>query len=1296
MLLTRTRSRIAAGVVAVAVASAATVLTHVTPADAAATQIANTIASSKLAAGFASDGSIQSLKIPGDTYDTQYVMNPDTAPDQAADPNAKYKQWLGNVMFSYATGNGTISKTGVGTNTWKKAWTTESGDGRTVAVNGNTVTVTYKNSTNAEGVKGFTFTETYTVESDGSITWKQNVANTSGQRLVLGDWGVPIPGNELWKGGDSIYETRVLTHSYVGKNGSYVTLQRPSGQGPGIMITADTATGSGFEYQDRWRTEEVGDTPWAWNQGNEGSNIKGLNVYYANSTAIQSTNRGYLGSTSTAIAAGGSKTLTYHISKFASENDRQNVLYNQGLLDTTVVPGMVVPYDQTAQAAFRIKGSITSVTAKNNNDLRGSAPTNPTVTYSRTNGDYQIYTIKFDKTQLGTNFVTVNYKDASGNVRSSVLQFDVTDTVSSALNAHADFMVKNQQWTTADGISTDDIRYGTYDDWMMNAPDGSLPSATKAPQGKRNSYAGYYGLGDDWGLPHGEFLAEKNALDPVKTQVQSLDLYLEKAVWEHLMGNTADTTDPKYLVYDFWEQGKPGAANDTPSYRGYAYPHIYNTFFGMYQIAKQNPGLITYSHPANWYLTQAYGVFKELYDGPVAYNYNTGLMGELTTPALIAALRTEGMTQQANDIESKMATKYANFSSEKYPYGSEYSYDNTGEEAVYTLAKMNVNSDKANALRMMRDIVAKTRAARGQMPVWYWYADPTTITGENWWQFQYSIALAGYTMDDYINHTSALETGSNAVSSTTRAELQRLNYAAKLGAIANVNSGQISNVPANIGASAWSYQSEKGNLGTLGVGGGTNVQLLNGWRGMTGESDLNLWGALQNMSADVVSDDPIFGTVGYGSTVSSDQYSTTVVPTDGVQRKLNMVTQQLSVDLGSDRYTQAIVGKNSADVRLDMTNVSGAAHTGSFNVTGLAQGTYAVIVNGQTQGKVNNYTPPAQAGNLAAPVTVTYQAPAGAGYIVHLLSTSPDANTAPKVDAGADQTGIVNGLDTVSLSGTASDDGLGSPNGTLNTTWSVTSTPAGGSATISDPSSLHPTVQVSGAGDYVFTLTASDGALQSTDSVKVTVTQPAPMPANWVNYTFDSASGTTVPDTSGNGNDATLHGSAAVTTDSGASILRLDGSDGGYLQLPNDIVSRSSSMTISTRVKVDTVQTFGRIFDFGSSTQKYMFLTPALANGNVGFAISTSGNGAESQITSSYAMTPGTWTTLKLTFQPNADGTTTGTLYANGTQVGQNTAMTVAPKDLGRTSGDYLGKSQFPDPYLKGSFDSFEIHGDIR
>lgn len=127
---------------------------------------------------------------------------------------------------------------------------------------------------------------------------------------------------------------------------------------------------------------------------------------------------------------------------------------------------------------------------------------------------------------------------------------------------------------------------------------------------------------------------------------------------------------------------------------------------------------------------------------------------------------------------------------------------------------------------------------------------------------------------------------------------------------------------------------------------------------MTGEADLGLWGVLQTMSTDLVTDDPIFGTVAYGGTASSDQYSWTVIPTDGVQQRLNFVTQQVSVELGTDRYTAATLGKNSKDLRLDMTNVSKSAHIGTVNVSGLAQGTYAVVINGISQGKVNYYPRP--------------------------------------------------------------------------------------------------------------------------------------------------------------------------------------------------------------------------------------------------------------------------------------------------------------------------------------------------
>jgi hypothetical protein len=191
-------------------------------------------------------------------------------------------------------------------------------------------------------------------------------------------------------------------------------------------------------------------------------------------------------------------------------------------------------------------------------------------------------------------------------------------------------------------------------------------------------------------------------------------------------------------------------------------------------------------------------------------------------------------------------------------------------------------------------------------------------------------------------------------------------------------------------------------------------------------------------------------------------------------------------------------------------------------------------------------------------------------------------------------------------------------------------------------------------------------------------------------------SGSSVPDTSGNNNDLILHGAASEIPGDTSPVLHLDGPDGGYAQLPADILSRSKDLTISTWVKLDTIGQFSRIFDFGNNAQEYMFLTPGMLNGKLGFAISTSGNGAETQILTDTALTAGAWTHLRLTIKHNADGrTSTGTIYVNGQQAGQNTSMALSPADLGRTMNNYLGKSQFPDPNLSASFEDFRIDGEV-
>jgi hypothetical protein len=101
-------------------------------------------------------------------------------------------------------------------------------------------------------------------------------------------------------------------------------------------------------------------------------------------------------------------------------------------------------------------------------------------------------------------------------------------------------------------------------------------------------------------------------------------------------------------------------------------------------------------------------------------------------------------------------------------------------------------------------------------------------------------------------------------------------------------------------------------------------------------------------------------------------------------------------------------------------------------------------------------------------------------------SFTVDDNEAPyNVNAGTDQvTWMTNDPNTVNLVGTAQDDGLPSA-GEFTTTWTETAGPE--TSIIISPDQLSTTVSFVEPGDYEFTLTADDGLLQTTDTVRIVV-----------------------------------------------------------------------------------------------------------------------------------------------------------------------------------------------------------------
>lgn len=94
-------------------------------------------------------------------------------------------------------------------------------------------------------------------------------------------------------------------------------------------------------------------------------------------------------------------------------------------------------------------------------------------------------------------------------------------------------------------------------------------------------------------------------------------------------------------------------------------------------------------------------------------------------------------------------------------------------------------------------------------------------------------------------------------------------------------------------------------------------------------------------------------------------------------------------------------------------------------------------------------------------------------------------NTAPVANAGPTQSVLTGSL--VTLNGSGSSDTNGDP---LSYVWTITSKPAGSTATLSGPTTVSPTFTPDKAGDYIASLTVNDGATISAapSTVKITAT----------------------------------------------------------------------------------------------------------------------------------------------------------------------------------------------------------------
>jgi hypothetical protein len=199
----------------------------------------------------------------------------------------------------------------------------------------------------------------------------------------------------------------------------------------------------------------------------------------------------------------------------------------------------------------------------------------------------------------------------------------------------------------------------------------------------------------------------------------------------------------------------------------------------------------------------------------------------------------------------------------------------------------------------------------------------------------------------------------------------------------------------------------------------------------------------------------------------------------------------------------------------------------------------------------------------------------------------------------------------------------------------------------------------------------------------------------FIHYTFDDLSSFVAKDSSGNGKDGTLTGKALPTGVTGHidGAIHLDATQAQYVALPGDILEGMPAISISTWLQLNSGAIWDRLFDFNATGDgNWFYFSPTGWNNNTMKAGTHMAAKGASHLDPEMVLTEvfpvGTWHHITIVLAPPYLR-----YYFDGKLKSELTNMTVAPKDVGKTYQNWIGRSPYVgDPYLDGLVDDFRVY----
>ena len=713
---------------------------------------------------------------------------------------------------------------------------------------------------------------------------------------------------------EAIFQQTFSEHRYVAGHGSFLFYAKPSGEGPFLMVLPKE--GTSLEYFD---SKGGGERLYIHSKLSGGEQTQGTWRQEHTSVLLNP-----VGEEDSEVAYG------FKLRWVESYDEMRDLLYEEGLFDIRVVPGMTVPTNLKAQFSLRTKNSIDSIIAEfpDQTEVRFVKEAAP---------DNFVYEVTFSK--LGENMLTVHY----GGAYKTYLEFFATEPLETLIKKRSSFIVNQQQHR-----DTSKWYNGLYSIYDMKHGILRSPDDTDGFEG----WWTYVVASDDPVLGKAPYVAAKNVYYPDDAEIESVEYHIENFVWGGLQRTDQETPYP-YGIHGVpnWKAARDLNARTAfrarqldrmQVWRTYDYPHVFMMYYHMYQIASKYPEKVHYLD-AEGYLERAFQTAKAYFLYPYEiwgdyYRiYEIACYNELLVPEIINALEQHGRNEDAQWLRNEYEKKVKYFIyDDKYPYSSEYSFDRTAFESTYAFAKYGMLTDMKPDSNLWFD---KNREV--------WHSHPTVnkeaarafmdrqlyagLSIRGWLETNYYKLGADNSMSYMakMGGWSILDYGVNFAEKPY--DWLQLGYASYLSSWALMNTGTPESdygfwAPGkqNDGAMGWAFIDAKRGRSWLGR------DMDRGAWYYDGEADLGL-GAGIRMAATVLTDDPVFGWIALGGDVREDDGRRLVVPKDGLRARFVQATADKRViyELHRDGFmkdAEISVDRDGRTVSFDVENRSDDAH----------------------------------------------------------------------------------------------------------------------------------------------------------------------------------------------------------------------------------------------------------------------------------------------------------------------------------------------------------------------------------